>query len=60
MFLPGPLCSSCVGHQIYNPTQSSTAKDLGMNATLRYGTGQVSGELFIDDVIAGGFEVSAR
>lgn len=59
MFLPGPLCSNCVGRQIYNSTQSSTAKDLGTNAILRYGKGQVSGELFIDDVIAGGFEVSA-
>ena len=60
MVLPGPLCSNCVGHHIYNPTQSSTAKYLGLNAILRYGKGQVSGELFIDNVIAGEFEVSAR
>ncbi len=59
MFLPGPSCSNCEGHQIYNPTQSSSAKDLGTNVTLPFGKGEVSGEFFSDNVVAGGFEVSA-
>jgi cathepsin D len=60
LFLPGPSCSNCVGHHIYNPTQSSTAKDLGSNSTVDYGKGEVKGELFTDNVSAGGFEVSAN
>jgi hypothetical protein len=59
LFLPGPSCLNCVGHHIYNPTQSSTAKDLGTISTLDYGKGEVKGELFTENVSAGGFKVSA-
>ena len=59
LFLPGPSCPNCFGHHIYNPTQSSTAKDLGTTFTLDYGKGEVKGELFTDNISAGGLEVSA-
>ena len=58
LFLPGPSCPNCDGHDIYNPTQSSTSKDLGTNSTLDYGRGEVKGEIYMDNVFAGGFKVS--
>ena len=60
LFLPGPSCPNCTGHNVYNSTQSSTAKDLGKNSTISYyGGGEVKGELFTDNISAGGLEVSA-
>ncbi|KAN0108977.1 acid protease [Russula decolorans] len=58
LFLPGPSCSACIGHHIYNSTQSTTAKDLGTNTTLAYGDDEVEGEIFTDNISAGGFEAS--
>jgi hypothetical protein len=59
LFLRGPSCSACIGHHIYNSTQSTTAKDLGTNTTLAFGDDEVEGEIFMDNISAGGFEVSA-
>jgi hypothetical protein len=59
MFLSGPSCQSCHGHNIYNPSDSSTAKDLGLPANLTYGIGNIAGNLFTDTINVGGFEVSA-
>jgi hypothetical protein len=56
MFLRGPPCLTCT---VYNATQSSTAKDLGTNSTLDFGEGEVEGGIFMDNISAGGFEVSA-
>ncbi len=57
-FLPGPSCPNCEGHDIYNPAQSSTSKDLGTTTTLTYNDGKIEGELYTDNVVVGGFKVS--
>ena len=59
IFLFGPSCQSCHGHNIYDPSQSSTAKDLRQTGNLTYDGGNVVGNLFADTVSVGGFEVSA-
>ncbi|KAH7884062.1 acid protease [Phlebopus sp. FC_14] len=52
LFLPGPDCgSSCSGHTVYNPSSSSTSRDLTAPFTLTYGDGSsVSGEQYTDTV----------
>lgn len=55
-FLPGPSCSNCVGHQIYNPALSSTAKDLGESANFVYRSDNFFGKGFTEHVVLGGFE----
>ncbi|KAF9230239.1 aspartic peptidase domain-containing protein, partial [Melanogaster broomeanus] len=56
LFLPGPNCgSNCDGHTIYNPSSSSTSKDLGKTFLLQYGDGSsVSGEQYSDTVMIAG------
>ncbi|KAF8473670.1 acid protease [Russula ochroleuca] len=58
LFLPGPSCQSCQGHTIYDPSNSSTAKDLGLSANLTYALGNVAGHVFADTVNLGGLEAS--
>ncbi|KAF8480125.1 acid protease [Russula ochroleuca] len=52
LFLPSPKCgSSCSGHNLYDPSKSSTAKDLSETFSLAYGDGStVTGEQFTDVV----------
>lgn len=55
LFIPLKNCSSCSGHEAYDPSASSTSHDLGKNFTLTYGDGStVSGEQYGDDVIIAG------
>ncbi|KAH7906840.1 acid protease [Hygrophoropsis aurantiaca] len=56
LFLPGMDCnSSCNGHERYDPSVSSTSKDLGKTFSLEYGDGStVSGEQYSDTVTIAG------
>ena len=55
----GPSCPTCQGHNIYDPSQSSTANDLKTPFNLTYPFGNIVGDVFTDSVNVGGFEVSA-
>ncbi|KAF8480127.1 acid protease [Russula ochroleuca] len=52
LFLPSPKCgASCSGHNLYDPSKSSTAQDLSKTFSLAYGDGStVTGEQFTDVV----------
>ena len=52
LFLPASSChSTCDGHKRYNPSSSSTSKDLKKSFTLAYGDGStVSGTEYKDTV----------
>jgi cathepsin D len=52
LLLPGPNCGdTCAGHKIYDPSMSSTSKDLGTTFSLSFGDGSTAeGEQFTDDV----------
>ncbi|KAG6902288.1 hypothetical protein C0995_001898 [Termitomyces sp. Mi166 len=52
LFLPGTGCStSCEGHTRYDPSKSTTAKDIGHKFLLSYGDGStVQGDIFTDTV----------
>ncbi|KAJ7577893.1 acid protease [Mycena floridula] len=52
LFLPGPDCgSTCDGHIIYNPANSSTSQALGQTFSLGFGDGsQVTGKQFNDSL----------
>ncbi len=56
LFLPSSTCgSTCAGHTEYDPSASSTSRDLGKQFTLTYGDGSsVSGEEYTDVVIING------
>ncbi|KAH7914044.1 aspartic peptidase domain-containing protein [Hygrophoropsis aurantiaca] len=57
LFLPGPDCgSTCDGHNIYDPTSSSSSKDVNNTFTLSYGDGStVLGERWTDTVAIAGY-----
>lgn len=59
LFLPGSTCgSTCSGHTLYNPSSSSTAKNVGKTFSLAYGDGStVSGEQYTDVVTLAGLTV---
>ncbi|EIN07963.1 acid protease [Punctularia strigosozonata HHB-11173 SS5] len=52
LFLPGPSCGqTCSGHKVYNPSHSSTSRDLHKTYRLSYGDGSsVRGEQYADAV----------
>jgi cathepsin D len=56
LFVPSINCdSSCSGHEMYDPSASSTSHDLGKNFSLTYGDGStVSGEQYSDTVSIAG------
>ncbi|KIJ14864.1 hypothetical protein PAXINDRAFT_134519, partial [Paxillus involutus ATCC 200175] len=56
LFLPGPNCgSTCSGHAVYNPSSSSTSKDLGKTFSLLYGDDStVTGEQYTDTLSISG------
>ncbi|KAF7982811.1 hypothetical protein HWV62_25743 [Athelia sp. TMB] len=56
LFLPGPNCgSTCSGHTVYDPSKSSTSKDVGQSFSLSYGDGStVAGEQYTDTVTLAG------
>ncbi|KAJ3555004.1 hypothetical protein NM688_g2811 [Phlebia brevispora] len=61
LFLPGPDCDSCQGHNIYQPSVSQTSVDLNKTFTLAYGDGsKVSGEQYIDTVVIAGLTVDQQ
>ncbi|KAH7919101.1 acid protease [Leucogyrophana mollusca] len=62
LFLPGPACgSSCNGHTKYDPSSSSTSKDLGKTFTLKYGDNStVSGEQYTDTVAIAGLTATTQ
>ncbi|KAF7978613.1 hypothetical protein HWV62_45354 [Athelia sp. TMB] len=62
LFLPGPTCGkSCSGHTIYDPSASSTSKDLGKSFSLTYGDGStVSGEQYSDTVHIAGLTATGQ
>ncbi|KAF8266582.1 acid protease [Lactarius quietus] len=57
MFLPSTACdSSCDGHTLYDPRNSSTEYDLGTPFYVGFGGGAwVNGTLFTDDVTIAGY-----
>ena len=59
LFLPSPGCgANCSGHKLYDPSASSTAKDLSKTFSLSYGDGSTAdGELFTDVVKVAGLTV---
>lgn len=62
LFLPGKDCdSTCSGHTLYDPSASSTSKDVGQTFSLQYGDGStVSGEQFTDTVTISGLTVDTQ
>ncbi|KAG6373237.1 Asp-domain-containing protein [Boletus reticuloceps] len=62
LFLPGSRCdSSCKGHTIWDPSSSSTSKDLGKSFSLAYGDkSTVSGEQYNDTVSIAGFSATTQ
>jgi cathepsin D len=59
LFVPSTSCdSSCSGHTLYNPTDSSTSRNLSESFSLAYGDGStVSGDEYSDRVIIAGLVV---
>lgn len=57
LFIPSNECEiTCDGHTQYDPAASSSAKDSGQPFLLMYGSGETSGEEYVDDVFVGGYE----
>ncbi|KAL6304140.1 aspartic peptidase domain-containing protein [Sparassis latifolia] len=56
LFLPGPACVlNCEGHQAYNPSASSTSRQVPKTFSLAYGDGStVAGQEYTDDVHVAG------
>ena len=56
LFVPSTNCNStCSGHKLYDPSASSTSRDLGKTFSLAYGDGStVSGEQYNDTVTIAG------
>ncbi len=60
LFLPGISCSNCGGHNLYNPSRSSSAVNSNINATINFSDNSVAvGQVFSENVFVGGFEVGA-
>ncbi len=59
LFLPTPMCgANCSGHQLYDPSASSTAKDLHKTFSLSFADGSTAkGEQFTDVVSIAGLTV---
>ena len=50
-FVPGPYCNvNCVGHRLYEPSQSTTAVDLDTSFRLGFGDGSAVTGLEYTDV----------
>ncbi|KAI0785249.1 aspartic peptidase domain-containing protein [Abortiporus biennis] len=62
LFLPGPRCSvNCQGHQIYNPSLSTSSVDRRKGFSLSYGDGSmVSGRQFTDTVTVAGLTATKQ
>ncbi|KAI9453012.1 acid protease [Lactarius psammicola] len=64
MFLPASNCdSTCSGHTLYEPSKSSTSKDLGRAFKLQFGDGStvtVSGKQYTDTVTLAGYKATAQ
>ncbi|EIW79067.1 acid protease [Coniophora puteana RWD-64-598 SS2] len=60
MFLAGPNCgTTCAGHAIYDPAQSSSSASTGKNFTLAYGGGAtVKGGQYTDTVALAGLRAT--
>lgn len=60
--MPGKSCTTnCEGHEIYDTSASSTAKDQGKTFSLQYGDGStVSGEVYTDTVQVGGLTATSQ
>ena len=62
LFLPASNCdSTCSGHTLYDPSSSSTSKDVGRTFDLKYGgsTLSASGKQYTDTVAVAGFKVGS-
>ncbi|KAI0696817.1 aspartic peptidase domain-containing protein [Cytidiella melzeri] len=62
LFLPGPKCqTNCGGHNIYDPSLSSTSVDRHHNFDLAYGGGDtVEGEQYFDTVTIAGLTATSQ
>ncbi|KAI0310964.1 acid protease [Amylostereum chailletii] len=62
LFLPGPSCgTTCSGHTIYTPSDSSTSKSLSKSFKLEYGDkSTVSGTQYTDTVSIAGIKVTKQ
>ena len=57
-FVSGVNCTTCLGHNLFNKSNSSTVFDENVNATVALGGGNITGDVVRDVVTMGGFEVS--
>ena len=59
LFLPSIDCdSSCLGHETYDPSSSSTSRDLNKTFEIAYGDGSsTKGEQYTDKVMISGLTV---
>ena len=58
LFVSGVNCTTCLGHNFFNITNSSTLSDENVTAAVMLGGGSVTGDVVHDVVIIGGLEVS--
>ncbi|XP_012675128.2 pepsin A-like [Clupea harengus] len=59
LWVPSVYCSSaaCNNHHKFNPSQSSTFRNIGKSLQIQYGTGSMTGFLGTDVVAVGGIQV---
>jgi hypothetical protein len=59
-WLMGPSCStdSCKSHNTFDKSKSTTFKDLGVNFSINYGSGNVSGATGQDTLSMAGFKIT--
>ena len=57
-YVGGVTCQTCSGHNLYDFTLSSTAKDMHKQATLDHINGPITGEVVSDTISIGGADVS--
>jgi cathepsin D len=61
LYLPGETCGSCGDHTRYNPSASSSSKDLGETFSLKFIDGSnVTGSLFTDNVTIAGLTATQQ
>ncbi|GJE90284.1 Asp-domain-containing protein [Phanerochaete sordida] len=60
LFVPGPSCAGCSGHNRYKPAASTSAVDAHRSFYLAYGSGAVRGEQYTDTVSIAGLTATKQ